>query len=67
LEDYERLWRRSLGGALERGRLLFQAMAPAFEDPQALEEMFRLLGPQGLAAALRCQEMEVSLLRPRAR
>jgi digeranylgeranylglycerophospholipid reductase len=70
LEDYERWWRRSVGGALERARALFQAMAPAFEDPESLEEMFRLLGPDGLAASLRCQDLEAGLLRlerPRTR
>ncbi len=59
LADYERWWRKGLGGALERGRMLFQSMAPAFEDPEALEEVFRLLGPEGLAATLRCQDLVV--------
>lgn len=59
LKDYEKWWRRCMGGALERGRRLFQFMASAFEDPQALEELFRLLGPEGLAATLRCQDLAI--------
>lgn len=70
LKDYERWWRRCLGGAFERGYRLFQAMAPAFENPEALEEIFKLLGPEGLAASLRCQDLGVgdllSLERPKA-
>lgn len=58
LEEYETSWKRSLGGAFERGRLLFQAMANAFEDEEALEGVFRTLGPEGLTAALRCQAPE---------
>lgn len=57
LEQYEKEWRRVLGGAFERGWRLFQTLAPAFDDPEALEEAFRLLGPEGLLAALRCQEL----------
>ncbi len=71
LEEYERQWKRCLGGAFERGWRLFQAMAPTFADPDALEEVFSLLGSQGLAAALRCQELDLSPLlkleRPTAR
>ncbi|MFQ5907408.1 MAG: NAD(P)/FAD-dependent oxidoreductase [Thermoplasmata archaeon] len=59
LTDYEAAWRRVLGGAFERGRALFQMLAPSFDDPEALEESFRLLGPEGLAAALRCQDLPV--------
>ncbi|MFQ6013036.1 MAG: NAD(P)/FAD-dependent oxidoreductase [Thermoplasmata archaeon] len=71
LKAYERAWRRVLGGAFERGLALFQMLSPSFDDPEALEESFRLLGPQGLAAALRCQDLPVpevgSLEKPRAR
>lgn len=69
LGEYETAWRRVLGGAFERGWRLFQLLAPHFDDPEALEATFRLLGPEGLAMALRCQEPEldlpVSLERPR--
>lgn len=64
LTDYERSWRACMGGPLERGRRLFQAMAPAFGRPEDLEEIFRLLGPEGLAATLRCQELYLEGLSP---
>ncbi len=60
LEEYESSWRRVLGGAFERGWALFQMLAPSFDDPEALEESFRLLGPEGLTAALRCQDLPVA-------
>ncbi len=64
LKDYERAWRDCMGGPLERGRQLFQAMAPAFGRPEDLEEIFRLLGPEGLVATLRCQELSLAGLTP---
>ncbi|MFQ5553029.1 MAG: NAD(P)/FAD-dependent oxidoreductase, partial [Thermoplasmata archaeon] len=71
LKTYERAWRRVLGGAFERGWAVFQMLAPSFDDPEALEESFRLLGPEGLAAALRCQDLPsaevLSLEKPPAR
>ncbi len=67
LQDYEGCWRESLGGALERGKRLFEFMAPAFDKPDTLEEVFRLLGPQGLAATLRCQDLALIPERPRPR
>ncbi len=57
LEAYESAWRGILGGAFERGWALFRMLTPSFDDPEALEESFRLLGPEGLAAALRCQDL----------
>lgn len=59
LEEYESWWRKSLGDPLERGRRLFESMAPAFDDPEALEQILRLLGPEGLGAILRCQDFPV--------
>ncbi|MDX1534318.1 MAG: NAD(P)/FAD-dependent oxidoreductase, partial [Thermoplasmata archaeon] len=57
LTAYEAAWRRVLGGAFERAWALFRMLAPFFDDPEALEESFRVLGPTGLAAALRCQDL----------
>lgn len=65
LEEYERTWRGCMGGPLERARRLFQVMAPAFKRPEDLEEIFRLLGPDGLLASLRCQELPLGDLVPR--
>ncbi|MFQ5986733.1 MAG: NAD(P)/FAD-dependent oxidoreductase [Thermoplasmata archaeon] len=71
LERYEGAWRRVLGGAFQRGWAVFQMLAPSFDDSEALEECFRLLGPEGLAAALRCQDLPsaevLSLEKPPAR
>ncbi len=60
LEEYESAWRRVLGGAFERGWALLRMLAPSFDDPEALEESLRLLGPEGLTAALRCQDLPVA-------
>lgn len=71
LAAYEGAWRSLLGGAFERAWGLFQTLASSFDDPGALEESFRLLGPEGLVAALRCQDLPVaeplSRSRPRMR